>query len=269
MHKIIVTALCAIALSLSSCTSTYYYSTLNTTNSDVEKVENGDFLFENDSLWIAYCFKGEDAPIQITVFNKLDIPLFVNWQQSSLIINNVAYPYSDGQVNFVGNANGVTDEMYGQHQTYSNIEINGQLPRHISFIPPQAMVSYSTLRLAARFDHIKNKEYIKGLMLTTQDETVEIKRISYDLQNTPLRFESYLTVYSKPEKAQAYRTDFYINNLIKTKIKPQHLPSEMAERGDTFYQQKRPDNTGWEILGGAVLFTGSVAIDVLVNKNYE
>ncbi|MDU1889887.1 MAG: hypothetical protein E6767_04290 [Dysgonomonas sp.] len=65
-------------LFLSSCGSTYFYSTLNTSNEYVEKVDNGDFLLETDSLWIAYCYNGESAPVRITVFNKLDRPLYVD-----------------------------------------------------------------------------------------------------------------------------------------------------------------------------------------------
>ena len=270
MERLTLVLLAITSLLFTSCSSTYYYSTLNTLNEDVVKVDNGDFLFENDSLWIAHCFKGEDAPIQITVFNKLDVPLFVDWNRSSLILNNIAHPYNDGRVTYVGNTEGVAHEdifFNGVYHTYSSLEATMHTPQHVSFIPPKTMVTHSTLRLAARFDEIKDKEYVKARLGTTQNEVVEMKRIGYNEQNTPLRFASYLTIYAKPENVQAYNTHFYVTNLMKTQVKPEHLPADMADRGDTFYQQKRPNNTGWHILAGTALVAGSIAIDVWVSND--
>lgn len=270
MKEIVFTTLSAILLSLSSCTSTYYYSILNTTNTNVDKVENGDFLYENDSLWIAYCFKGEDAPIQITVFNKLDIPIFVNWQHSALILNGTSYPYSEGKITYTGSAEGVSYQnpiMRGVHHTYSDTQGSIELPKHVSFIAPQTMVSHSTLRLAARFDEIENDKYKNAKLVTNKNEAENIKRIDYDLQNSPLIFGSYLTIYTKIDEAKGYRTDFFVKSLIKTKVAPNLLPFEMADRGDTFYQHIRPNNSGWELLGVTALAAGVVAIDVWVNKD--
>ncbi len=91
------------AVLLSSCSSTFYYSSLNTANEYVEKVDNGDFLIETDSLWIAYCFKGPGAPMQITVFNKLDEPLYVDWERSALIIDDKAFSYAEAAGSFTWN----------------------------------------------------------------------------------------------------------------------------------------------------------------------
>ena len=80
-----LTILLVAVIGFVSCQSTYFFSSLKTTDRYMEKVENGDFLLENDSLWIAYCFKGENAPIRITVFNKMTKPLYVDWAQSALV----------------------------------------------------------------------------------------------------------------------------------------------------------------------------------------
>lgn len=102
MKKIMTLMLIFVCVLItSSCTSTYFYSSLNVMEEEVVKVDNGDFLFENDSLWIAHCFKGEDAPIQITIFNKLDVPLYVDWSRSALILNNTPYPYSKEKMGLV------------------------------------------------------------------------------------------------------------------------------------------------------------------------
>lgn len=264
MRKLTLT-LAILAMMMSSCSSTYFYSTLETTNYDVEKIDNGDFLFENDSLWIAHCFKGEDAPIQITVFNKLDVPLYVDWNRSALILNNVAHSYVTGETQVYTSTESTTYNYgWGVSDTRGSSESTVVTPKHVDMIPPHTMVSKSTLRLAAQFDEINKNKYTKGKLGTTDGTMATIERIKFEQTNTPLRFGSYVSVYTKPEDLKGFRMDFYATHLIKTKAKPSVLPNDMADRGDTFYQRKRPDNTGWKIFGVTALVAGSIAVDVLV-----
>ena len=58
-----------------------------------EKNERGDFVQENDTVRISYRFWGENAPVTITIYNKLDEPLYVDWGRSALIIDDVATTY--------------------------------------------------------------------------------------------------------------------------------------------------------------------------------
>lgn len=266
MKKLALT-LASMALMMSSCSSTYFYSTLETTNYDVEKVENGDFLYENDSLWIAHCFKGEDAPIQITVFNKLDVPLYVDWNRSALILNNVAHSYVTGNTQIISSTESTTYHYpWGTSDTRSTTQGTMITPKNVSMIPPQTMITEKTLRLAAQFDEIAKNKYTKGKLGTKDGMVAPIDRIKFEQDNTPVRFGSYVSVYTKPEDLTGYRMDFYVTNLIKTKVSPNDLPNDMADRGDTFYQHIRPNNTGWEILAGTAIMAGAVAVEVLVHK---
>lgn len=263
---IIIGAL-ALLIFTPSCTSTYYYTALNTSTPYFEKVDNGDFLYENDSLWIAYCFKGEDAPIEITVGNKLDIPLYVDWARSALILDGKAYSYHTDKVD---HSSATQTTSYGRYipggLEYSESFTQGSstLPKHVSFIPPKAMINHSSLRLAARFDEIDKKEYSNAKLVSRDGQNFDIKRIDYDIDSSPLAFSSYLTIYSKPDKIRAYTSDFYITTLLRTKLRPNELPNDMADRGDIFYQEKRANNTGWYILANVAVVTTSVALDVIL-----
>lgn len=143
-----------------------------------------------------------------------------------------------------------------------------EMPKDVTFIPPKTVITHNTLRLSARFDEISNKEYLSGKLGTKGGESLNIKRISYDIESSPLHFGSYITVYATPDKPQAYRSNFYVNHLIKTKVKPEDLPADMADRGDMFYQCKRPNNTGWEVLGSIGIMAGVAAVDVLIWKDH-
>ena len=93
MKKLIVfTCLLSLLFSLNACSS-YYYSMLSSDKGIVGVNEYNDFVQENDSVRIIYNFYGEDAPVRITVFNKLDEPMYIDWQRSSLIIGDKAVSY--------------------------------------------------------------------------------------------------------------------------------------------------------------------------------
>lgn len=271
MKKSVTTIILASAATLlsTSCTSTYFYSTLETTSYNVEKVENGDFLYENDSLWIAHCFKGEDAPIQITIFNKMNIPLYVDWSKSALILGNVAHSYAGEQTQISSSSESTTyhNPYWGTSHTYTNTDASIQSPQYVNVIPPQTMITKNALRLSAQFDEIKKNEYSKGKLVDKDGMIANIGRITYNLDNSPLKFGSYISIYAKPDEIHSYTTNFYVTNLIKTKVSPKSLPADMAERGDTFYQHKRPNNTGWEILGATAIVAGAVAVEVMVHKD--
>lgn len=256
------TYLFAILLTCTSCSSTFFYSSLNTSNDYVEKVENGDFLLETDSLWIAYCFKGNGAPIQITVFNKLDVPLYVDWGKSALIINDMAMTYAGKEMKY-------SEEWYEYGR-----DISVSSADNITFIPPNTMISETPLYLSPNFEHINKKAYRKSRMGTHYKESVTVQRIDYIEEDSPLKFKSYLTIYAQPEKPMTFKQDFYIANIIKaTGLKPAELAGNMAERGDFLYVEKPANNTALYTTLTVVTVTGLAVVGLLYgdpnNNDYD
>lgn len=257
MKKNIFILLGLILSFFTSCSSTYFYSTINSSDLYSQKVDNGDFLFENDSLWIAYCFKGESAPIQITVYNKMDEPLYVDWQRSALIIDDQAISYGGKEIN----------ASIFSNSNETNVGLMAEIPHGVSFIPPKTKVSNSTLRLSVGFEDINKKAFKNMHLGVNKGEPVKVKGIRFTPENTPLSFTSYLTLYTENKRKMVYEQDFYIANLLKTNVAPNNLPTSMADRGDLFYTIKPADNTFWGILLGTTVIAGAVAIDAAVGSN--
>src|SRR5215831_12435682 len=84
-----------IFLVYTSC-SVYQYGTIGSTGLHLN--EKNEFVAENDSLRIQYNFSGEDAPVKLMIWNKLDKPIYVDWQHSALVVNNKSISYSDKPV---------------------------------------------------------------------------------------------------------------------------------------------------------------------------
>ncbi len=267
-----------IITATSSCSSTFYYSILDTKDQQTEKVENGDFLIETDSLWIAYCFKGESAPIQITVFNKTDKPLYVDWGKSALIVNDLAVSYAGRNVDFNIHREEITSGSsyssgYRNHSSSfytvnkEDIGMNVKLPPEVGFIPPKTMISESTLNIQIGLDNLNKQDYKKQIMGDKNNNAHKIKRARFTEENTPLKFKSYLTVYSEPDKPMSFEQEFYISNIIRTNaIKPKNLTEELADRGDWFYIEKPANNSFVNILLGTTIVAGAVILDASLNN---
>ena len=136
----------ALLLGLSACSS-YYYSMLNSNDPVGEKNERGDFVQENDTVRISYRFWGENAPVTITIYNKLDEPLYVDWGRSALIIDDVATTYDPKVASVRGESSSVASgssfhwsDRSSSGWSYSEGSFSGDvsLPKGVEFIPPHS-----------------------------------------------------------------------------------------------------------------------------------
>lgn len=262
MVKLFIMRYLAILIAIlifSSCSSTYFFATLDTSNEYVEKVENGDFLLETDSLWVAYCFKGEGAPIQITAFNKTDEPLYIDWNRSALIIDNIAMTYAGEKLNY--------SEEWLNSEFISRRDLSLAVSDNITFIPPQSMISEVPLYISPNFERIDKKDYRNSYLGDRLNQSVKAMRVDFEENNTPLKFTSYLTVYAQPERPMVFTQDFYLRTLIRTSgVHPNNLSNNMADRGDLFYTIKPANNSALNTALSIVVVTGLIVVGVLYGE---
>lgn len=259
MRNLILTL--GLAILFSSCSSTYFLTTINTDNTQTKKNENGSFTIENDSLQIIYSFNGKNAPIKITISNKLDKMLHIDWQKSAIALNNEAFSYVGENINFTGHAK----EVWANSPYIYNVPIEGsfKLPANITSIPPKSWASETPITLKKlSFDQIDKKAYHKFLMQNKNDETIEVDRIDFSAQDTPFYIRSYLVLYYNESKPFIIEQDFYVENIMKTKsLSPQEMPDNLAKRGDFFYMEKKPNsNIGNYIAWGSVIIVSGVVL---------
>ena len=215
----------ALLLGLSACSS-YYYSMLNSNDPVGEKNERGDFVQENDTVRISYRFWGENAPVTITIYNKLDEPLYVDWGRSALIIDDVATTYDPKVASVRGESSNVASgssfhwsDRSSSGWSYSEGSFSGDvsLPKGVEFIPPHSKLVNTPLQLANfPFNEIPKEEYVKEQMTTKANTTVNIRVKDFTEEDSPLRFRSYLTLFAGGTNAA--KEDFYIVSLSTKSI---------------------------------------------------
>lgn len=281
--KRMLLALSVVALfSMSSCSS-YYYSVLESNDTIGEKNDDGDFVIENDSVFISYCFYGEDAPISITVYNKMDEPLFVDWQRSALIIDDVATGYYQEKAPIQGQTESsyFGDEYrwnrnYSITDGYSGGSFAGEiaLPKGISFIPPKSKVESTPLRLSNfPFDRIPKNQYSKQKFAKSNSSVVNVRVKKFTEEDTPLAFRSYLSLYRMNQdngkrKYSTFESSFYVSQLIKTgNVSPASFNAGKKQAGDFFYVHNVKGANAGLIVGAVAIGAAGIVIESTLAPN--
>lgn len=261
-----------LLIGLTSCSS-YYYSVISSPDKGGERDRRRDFIQETDSVKIAYSFNGEDAPVSITIYNKMDEPLLVDWTRSALIIDDAATSYYDAKATVQGETAGESYRWNGRwSDSYGVFAGEFTLPKGVDFIPPKSKVEKTPLKLSNfPFDRIPADEYRKNEYPVSNGGTTLLRIKDFTPEDTPLAFRSYLTLYTadkegKPDKVSTFERSFYVSKLLKTgNVPPTEFREEQRWAGDFFYVRKIKGVRAGLIIGTVAVATAVVAVGVAVD----
>lgn len=269
-------AIAVFLLSMSGCTS-YYYSMLGSNDLIGEKSKEGDFVQENDTVCITYCFWGERAPVMITIYNKLDEPLYVDWGRSALVIEDVAISYDSRVATMQGASQGVSstdtyqwNRQSGSSRSYSEGQFAGDimLPKGVEFIPPGAKIVSTRLQLDnLSFAEIPDGAFEKRNMTTNKSTPIHVKIKKFTEEDSPLRFRSYLTLYTGGENGKEVRhssfgRSFYVAQLIKAgNVAPGSFDEGLQKAGDFFYIREVRGVKAGLVIGAIAVTAAGVAVE--------
>ncbi len=191
--------------------------------------------FENDTLKVVYCFWENRGVMSFAVFNKLNVPIYIDWKRSAGIINGTKFDYWIDTTattipayyqSFAYDSN----VLYSSVTTYTKnefkkadafnegmnqgIQVGTPLytkAERVSFIPPNS-------QLTRRFMHLANFDYIDydANRFTTESVPSTLKEGNYVAQisstlpkdSSFLKFRNYLT-FSTSEK---FDTVYHVNH---------------------------------------------------------
>jgi len=275
MKTLTFTALAIFAFALTSC-SRYQVNVISSNNTSKNQ-QNGNFEYENDSVKISYSFYGQDAPVTVNVYNKLDNPIYVDWEKSALIIGDKAVSYTPDNVSINGSINAETNsyKLYNPalgnpSYTTGNINAVANLPKHTTFLPPHSQGSNTSVHLANGFLQIPDSAFTKVRMLHIDEgmSTLEkVKTANFEKLNSPLVFKSYLTLYlvnGNDVKPVTYQQDFYVSKTFTTLKGPENFQGYEQKRGDYFILSKA---TGYSKVVTGVVVVGAIGGAAALNNS--
>ena len=223
-------------LSLAACTS-YHYITMDST--DIPLDRRKAFMWETDTVSVAYQFSGEGGLMSVFIFNKSSQPLYINWKKSAVITGGMTVPLFNRNVI----ANGVmsTDSyLVGDNQTagYSQFSASFDLPEGIEFLPPQSGLSRTVITLQEiSVNSTALPAVVEQEKMRAADGMVsKIRRVYYTDEKSPLRFRTYLTLAmgKNAENEFSVQHSFYAKEVMQSTTPPE-LFSMYRANGSQFY----------------------------------
>ena len=218
---------------LASCTPNIQVVTLR--GSNVQPVEEG-LVLDNDTLTLRYNFASERGRMHLSIVNKLNQPLYIDWKRSSFIIGQDKIDYwrdvSDVQLS------GSSTSYAALYNRYAVGYMNGQISRDdaVGFIPPKTklekqqfvIVPNGSLRLPGDFTVEQEKAN-----WVDRKKPVDVKLYAYDDDKSPLTFRNYLTLSTDKD----FKTEFHIDTKfwasdVKVLPRDQVLTRKMSSEYD-------------------------------------
>jgi hypothetical protein len=143
--------------------------------------EKRQLVGENDSLRITYNFSGRSGPIKISVYNKMDQPVEIDWKKSAMII-------ADSAISFFDPAMTITGELdRTRYSIYQNITGTVSPPEAIDFIPPKSSITKQKIFVRDKWEKIETENSMK-----VKNQGHRIHYI-FSKSNSPMIFRTYLT----------------------------------------------------------------------------
>lgn len=257
MVKILPIAVMAFFL-FSSC-STYQYTTISSSNMSVN--EKDELVFENDSVRIIYNFNGYGGPMNITVQNKLQVPVYVDWQKSAIITDGQAVSYVPKEVRIEGGVQSSSSSIGGGGSAYGvsagSFQAVASLPPSIDFIPPQSYFSRNPINLRHSFIAVPESDYHKLKYAATETYTVPVKVAVFTEGASPYRFRSYLTLMIGEVNAKpvGFEHSFFVSQVMATGKQPGIMWLNKKGLGNQYYVSKATNGgtAAGVVVGGALI----------------
>ena len=223
-----------------SCT-TYRYSTIS--SPDLVKNDRNEFVVENDSLKLVYNFYGYRGPVHISIQNKMDVPVYIDWQRSAIIVNDKAIPYVSGEMkiegNFQGSSYNYQNSGYGVNS--GQLQATAVLPPTIDFIPPRAIVNKRPVYVSNLFrTSIPDAAFQRVEYTPIEGTTYSVKKATFTGATSPIRFRSFITyMIGEPgSKSFAFEHSFYVSDVMTSGKGPETMLVKSGNLGNRYYTSK-------------------------------
>jgi hypothetical protein len=263
-----------IATAMSSCKS-YMISTVSSDNASKDE-SSGALYIENDSVKITYAFTGENSQLAVEVFNKLNEPVYVNWGQSAVVLDNKAYSFVGDKLTFDGNTN-TTTPIYnssGSIDTYGNFAGSVNLSKDAGFLPPKSLTTRSIFALnnINTFKLVDASFVKKPMNFSNGSGVIYVKEANYDAAASPIQFRCFITLHTIKDgtpKPFSYEQSFWVSKIVKSPSNPSEIATYQYLPGNVIINSKTTGFgtaiTGIALVGATGALIGAEA--ALAEKN--
>lgn len=269
-----LTLIILIATAMSSCKS-YMISTVSSNDASTEET-SGAFFVENDSVKITYAFTGENSPLTVEVFNKLNEAVYVNWEQSAVVLDNKAHSFVADKLTFDGKTNTTTPvfQPAGSTDSYGNFAGSVNLSKNAAFLPPKSQTTRTihALNTINTFKLVDAGFEKKPMDFSDGSGVVYVKQANFDAATSPIQFRCFITLYTIKDGAPkpfTYEQSFWVSSIVKSPASPSKIASYQLLPANLIVNDKTTGfgktMTGLALVGATGALAGADA--ALAEKN--
>lgn len=188
MKRLLISFLGPLIL-LSSCSIQYNY--LNKFDSNDARLLNDSLMFENEDLILSYDFS--DATCAFTIYNKTDETIFIDWEQSNLIVNDCTLYYANLDPGSYKVGKVSIDSMPGNPIIIDAKSQNVLSPN----IPPGLSISVEQFGMGMQLFSSKDR------LVRKEIRNNGIKQDTFNVGNTPFLIQNQILYSSNEDMASA------------------------------------------------------------------
>ncbi|MBC7553334.1 MAG: hypothetical protein H7257_05095 [Taibaiella sp.] len=179
------------------------------TTEDIKNI-NHFYTYENEDVKVVYWFWAEHGIMSFLLWNKTDLPMYIDWKKSALINNGrrESYYTSKNASNYKTYGTTYGLEWLDVFNEYYNLNNNSKLSRQglvkgerVTFIPPKSYITQAFYNLTANI-------YFDVTDRNTEMETINFCKVYVSRSNKDITFRNFIT-YSFAEN---FATENYIDN---------------------------------------------------------
>lgn len=231
------------------------YIQLFEVESNEVNLKDNYLVFENDIFIVVYKFWSYKGKMTFILYNKSDVPIFIDWKQSSLIINDrdkIQYWQDIVHTTTSGESVSVASNVqafYPNNQPFTiennSTQINRIVsqsisikPERISIIPPKSAISKTTSEIFPYSHFIFNDPEVTTVPKKERYGCKsEIISQVFSEEKSPLKIRNYIAFKSKEESTDLIYLDnsFYLQNVADMTLR--------QFRGKKRGQIKQPNGT--------------------------
>jgi len=234
MRHLILSA--AFLVTLSACT-TYQYMTID--SPQLQKNAQNQFSLENDTLRLTYNINGKGGLLTVSIYNKTDQPLFVNWKKSALIRNEQTTSLFDNNILVRGRSSGSAYRNNNIAASNSNFTAYLAIPDGMDFIPPASSISKELPKIERTGlleAYIPDSVQHKKLTEPNGMNYTRYQQLTFTDNDSPIRFKTYITFSLGHDNNREFAetSSFYIGEVCQTQSEPE-IFTLYRQQGDQLY----------------------------------
>lgn len=204
---------------ISSCAR---YQYLDYAIPESQTLQQGVYSFENDSIKFSYTFYGLNTNVALTIENKTNAPIFIDWNHSGLVYNGKSLKLNEDRVLMTTVITQSPPEFFDNNRTVITTDRVNHSTNANMLLPTGQFVSDAILALRSRV--IDQKEIATATLQMVPEQNGSSNRQVYVFERTtsPMRFQFFFTIKFGIDQSvsKSYAHPFYLRVMEESRRSP-------------------------------------------------